>query len=471
MAAISIEQLQKKLSKEPNSLVFMQLADEYRKDGQANEALRVLQEGLKRHPNYWTARVSIGRIYYESGDLGRALEELEVVVRAVPNNLLANRMLGDIYLRQNRPQEALKRYKIVQMLSPADHEVSAHIQKVETHLADARSAETAPTVMIPAPIPQIIEETPVQSYEESDQFDEPVEAELQPAVTAIADTQAPGEAAIQAELQADDQEPFTEPAPAVEMEEFVDLATIGPPPDEDSFWSIPESTPPPASIIDTAPIEPLAAVPATAEVPWNRTNQMPIGEKPEQPDLSSIAGMFLESDSDSNELVDVREIPVIPADQQVPEDSFEELDSGELEQVLEESQEEIPPDSTYPMEDEESEADEGADELTSESLAELYASQGLTDRAIKVYQKMLLNDPNNQRIVTRLQELNPIDAFLTVAAQEEARTEREEEPALRWESSDPMIPLRSDRDSHTDDRRKKITTLENWLASIRRERS
>ena len=471
MAATSIEKLQKKLSKEPNSLIFMQLAEEYRKEGKANDALRVLHDGLKRHPNYWTARVSVGRIHYEAGDLVHALEELEIVIRAVPGNLLANRMLGDIYLRQNRAQEALRRYKAVQMLNPADHEVSAHIDELETHLSDTRKAESAPTVMIPALKLPIIEEAPVETAEEEEPYavPQPAEAEIQSEAAVIADTRAEIEPAIQTETE--EQPLAAAPSPVIGIEDFGDLGAMSPV-DEDSYWSTPESSSQPVINTDTASMEPQEPVLPGPEVPWNRTNEMPMSREPQQqPDLSRIAGMFLESEPDSNELVDVREIPVISADQEILEDSFEELDSGELEQVLEENQEEILPDRTQPMEEEESEVDESADELTSESLAELYASQGLTDRAIKVYQKMLLHDPNNQRIVKRLQELNPIDAFLAAAAQEEARAEGEEEPALRWEPTDPMIPVRSGHNSHTDDRRKKISTLENWLASIRRERS
>ncbi len=444
MAATSIEKLQKKLSKEPNSLIFMQLAEEYRKEGQVNDALRVLHEGLKRHPNYWTARVSVGRIYYQGGDLVHALDELEIVIRAVPDNLLANRMVGDIYLRQNRPQEALKRYKMVQMLNPADQEVAIHIQKLETHLTDSRTAESAPTVMIPAPkLPAEVEEAltaPEEEFEEAAQAPVPEPAELVP---------------------------MSPP----EMEEFVDLGTIKPP-EGDSLWDVSEPAAPAVSDPDLALVEPVESIPATERAPWNRTNEMPMNEEPQQPDLSGLAGMFLAGEGDTNELVDVREVPVTAADDEILEDSFEELDSGELEQVLDDSAEEALPDITQPMEEEEPEGDESADELTTESLAELYASQGLTDRAVKVYQKMLLNDPGNQRIVRRLQELNPIDGFLAAAAREESRGEMQaEEPVLRWESPEPIIPLRNAPESGTDDRRKKITTLENWLASIRRERS
>src|SRR4051812_37649844 len=94
----SIDKLLKKLDKEPNSLIFLQLAEEYRKESFYDDALRTCKEGLRRHPNYWSARVALGRIYYEIGDSEKAREELEKVIKAVPDNLLANKILGDIYV-------------------------------------------------------------------------------------------------------------------------------------------------------------------------------------------------------------------------------------------------------------------------------------------------------------------------------------------------------------------------------------
>ena len=63
----SIEKLLKKLEKEPNPLLYLQLAEEYRKEGLYQEALKTCQDGLQRHPNYWSARVSMGRISYNWG--------------------------------------------------------------------------------------------------------------------------------------------------------------------------------------------------------------------------------------------------------------------------------------------------------------------------------------------------------------------------------------------------------------------
>src|SRR5215470_3212229 len=120
----SIEKLQKKLDKDPGSLIFFQLAEEHRKEGNLEAAESILKQGLSRHPNYWSARVTLARIYQQLGNSDPAQAELEKVVRAVPDHLLANRLLSDIYLSKNEYQDALKCLRVVQMLNPGDHEVS-----------------------------------------------------------------------------------------------------------------------------------------------------------------------------------------------------------------------------------------------------------------------------------------------------------------------------------------------------------
>src|SRR5262249_6405455 len=122
-------------------------------------------------------------------------------------------------------------------------------------------------------------------------------------------------------------------------------------------------------------------------------------------------------------------------------------------------------DSTQPMKDKEEakESEEAVDELTTQTLAELYVQQGLIDKAVRVYQKLLLHDPTNTQIIGRLKELSPADALLTAAARNE-RTKQarsKEEPA--------GVDARN-LQQISEDRRRKINTLESWLNTIRRER-
>ena len=49
-------------------------------------------------------------------------------------------------------------------------------------------------------------------------------------------------------------------------------------------------------------------------------------------------------------------------------------------------------------------------EIYTETLAELYAGQGATDKAIEVYQKLIANDPDNAALTRRLTELETLEA-------------------------------------------------------------
>ena len=50
MANPRIDDLRKKLEKEPGSRLFAQLAEELRKEGELAEAIRVSRQGLSHHP-------------------------------------------------------------------------------------------------------------------------------------------------------------------------------------------------------------------------------------------------------------------------------------------------------------------------------------------------------------------------------------------------------------------------------------
>ena len=58
--------------------------------------------------------------------------------------------------------------------------------------------------------------------------------------------------------------------------------------------------------------------------------------------------------------------------------------------------------------DQKSDKELGA-EIQTETLAELYASQGATEEAIEVYRKLLASDPDNESLAGRLVELESLD--------------------------------------------------------------
>ena len=56
-----IDELRRRVQKDPASLAFAQLAEEYRRAGQFAEAVQICQTGLAIHPGYLSARVTLGK--------------------------------------------------------------------------------------------------------------------------------------------------------------------------------------------------------------------------------------------------------------------------------------------------------------------------------------------------------------------------------------------------------------------------
>jgi tetratricopeptide (TPR) repeat protein len=94
-----IEELRRRVESDPASIAFAALAEEYRRLGRYDEAVQTCLAGLKRHPAYLSARVTLGRALVETGDLGAAREQFETVLRTAPENLAAIRGLAQIQER------------------------------------------------------------------------------------------------------------------------------------------------------------------------------------------------------------------------------------------------------------------------------------------------------------------------------------------------------------------------------------
>jgi tetratricopeptide (TPR) repeat protein len=97
-----IEELRRRLQRDPASIAFAQLAEEYRRIGEHLEAVRVCQAGLDQHPAYLSARVTLGRALLELGRLEEAETEFTRVIESAPDNVVARRALEDIGSRRSR---------------------------------------------------------------------------------------------------------------------------------------------------------------------------------------------------------------------------------------------------------------------------------------------------------------------------------------------------------------------------------
>lgn len=143
MASKDIEKLKEKFDKDPNSKLFLPLAEEYRKEGMLEEAIEVLQKGLEKHVSYTSARVLLGKTYLEKGMLDEARKEFEGVIKIVPDNLFAHKKLAEVYRDTGETDLAIKSYKAILKLNPMDEESVGSLRDIEAAFSPAQPAQEA----------------------------------------------------------------------------------------------------------------------------------------------------------------------------------------------------------------------------------------------------------------------------------------------------------------------------------------
>jgi len=151
MALEEINRLKEKIEKDPNSKLFVPLAEEYKKAGMYDDAIDVLAKGLERQPSYLSARVSLGKIYIEKGMLDEARSEFEKVIAAIPDNLYAHKKLAETYRDLGEKDKAIKEFKTVLRLNPMDEWAATSLSIIEEEPAiqpQETSVETGEAVPI-----------------------------------------------------------------------------------------------------------------------------------------------------------------------------------------------------------------------------------------------------------------------------------------------------------------------------------
>ena len=414
-----IEQLEQRLAADPNSRMFVQLAEEYRKAGLLDDAIGVCEEGLKKHPDYPSAQVALGRALLEAESYDRAGEQFEAVLAKIPDNILANKFLGETYHRLGRYEEAIQKYQVAQTLAPEDTELEERIQAVRDEVAGGGPpAAAAPVAPSPAgglaPPPSVPTQPIVPPAPSPASHNEPtleptlVEAPAAHNEPALEPTLVEAPAAPEEpEEPVDNNEPAPIPLIAVDepmvLEERSYNAAYAPPADETSE----------GAAVDDLPPVPLAAEPETFEVVRS-------GQALEQPPMPP-------------EVVAPSPPPLVaPENAEVPEPTMVE-----------------PEPEVFVAPDEAQEA--GPDTPT---MAEIYASQGHFEQAITVYRNLLARNPQATQYQDRIKELS----ILAQAAAEVPAAS----PAAAPASSPSEIPGES--------RQKTIEVLEQWLSAIRKSR-
>lgn len=170
-----IEELRGRVQKDPSSIAFAQLGEEYRRAGRFDEAIKTCRTGLVRHPGYLSARVTLGRALIETDELDAAEAELSHVLKSSPENLAAIRGLADIHHRRGNLAPALTFYRRALSLARHDPDLEQTVGDIERTLGSAPGPAEVPEGLSFA---QIQEE--LRSFETSTMPTEPPPAPAAP---------------------------------------------------------------------------------------------------------------------------------------------------------------------------------------------------------------------------------------------------------------------------------------------------
>ena len=348
VADTRIDELRRRLERDPGSRLFAQLAEELRKNGELVEAIRVARAGLAVHSSYPSARLTLGRALLDSGDATGARLELESALRDAPDNILASRYLGQAREALGDLQGALDQYQKTLQMAPGDRQVQAQLTALEARLHDAPG--TAVGAQTRPPEPRV---PPPPAPPQAGAPVRPAAPEPPPVVAG------PAELPATVRLRPEPPPPPA-PAPAAQREP---PASADPAASETARLPLNDfelaATAAPGTVQHTwfAPAEPGASEPRAPEAPVPPTFVNPAHAAPSSRAAEAFAATVAETKAAT---------PIQPA---------------EL----------IDPDKSTPF--------------SSSTLAELYYQQGLVDRAVDVYRQLLEQEPSNERARLRLVEL------------------------------------------------------------------
>jgi len=395
-----IDELRQRFEEQPDSRVYLQLADEYRRLGLPEEAIGVLEQGLAKRPKDLSGLVALGRCRLEVGQVDDALEVLEGVISRDAAHLVANKLLIEAYLRQGEADKARQRLELYKLLNDRDPEIEeleARLKETQRSAREEARASEAPTVKLEELAAEAAAEgTPEAEANELPEasFEELPAASLEELPEAsFEELPATGSGAEDPLFELEEDPAAPQPAaPEHEASEPSASEPFGPLPGPADVESLRHSLehgvlfplsmeaflPPPAPELEApepaAPEEPEpveeSAPEETPAIPLE-TEELPVGET-------------------VGETVDetVDEAP----DEESETRAVEQPDAAELPPLAEAAAGEI--------------ADGGEEaESATVTLAELYLKQGHVEEAVRIYHRVLERDPGNEAALRAIEEL------------------------------------------------------------------
>lgn len=135
----------------PGGRSFTHLAEAYRKAGELEVALDVVERGLRRHSDYASAHVVLGRIFLDLKRPHEAADAFARVLQLDPENLVALRAQGDLARDAGRAADALHYYRQLRALDPSDEALEEQVARLEAEATAVSEPPAQPEISLTPP--------------------------------------------------------------------------------------------------------------------------------------------------------------------------------------------------------------------------------------------------------------------------------------------------------------------------------
>ena len=143
-----LQNLIERYKRAPESRLFAPLADAFRKNGEIDKAIEILEKGLEMFPQYASAHVILGKCFYDKGGTERAKAEFVRVLELDAENMVALKFMGDILFAEDKRAEAAEHFAKILAIDPTNEEAARALKEMEESfvvkeidLADEKSVQ------------------------------------------------------------------------------------------------------------------------------------------------------------------------------------------------------------------------------------------------------------------------------------------------------------------------------------------
>ena len=374
------DELKKKFDENPRRY-FAPLANEFRKTGDAEQAVMICEEFLPQQPGHMSGHIVYGQALFDLGRLDDARTVFETALTLDPETLIALRHLGDIARAHGDLESARQWYQRVLEADPRNEEVQALVTAVDSGTGSAPAAvesvaapateqppmvELASTFEAPVAPPPLPPAAHVESLLELDVVEEhalgaPPAEGFEPMEFTPPST--PQDGVLDDQLESAE---FTPPSSAVAPLDGLEDTALG-------GYDLGSASAPPPPLPDLEPTGDVAASATPSEIPVDIPPEVIAAEA---------------------ELIEARETTAADASH-AAEAVAPAASSPETASEASPLQPPPPPRVTP------------SQPFVTETMAELYMKQGFREQALDVYKLLLAASPDNERLRERVADLQP----------------------------------------------------------------